>query len=217
MNFFKVGMPIAIQMSAEMLYFCGFAIVIGSFGAEKLAAHTIAINVCALAYLMSAGISNGATIRISSFFGGENFRKMKVAAFVATFMTVLFEVCACVVILLFKDTIPFLYLGGGEVQTRDLAAKLLVIGVLTRIVDGVQICSLGILRGLHQVKLASIICVFSYLVVGTGISYFLGVKLNYQSFGVWWGFICALSISAFLLSILCVLNLRKFTGKEEPI
>src|SRR5262245_61073231 len=55
-----LGLPVAMQTSLEMWAFSGAALIAGLLGSVPLAAHTIALNMAALAFMVPLGIAQGA-------------------------------------------------------------------------------------------------------------------------------------------------------------
>lgn len=216
LQIFKMGFPIALQMVAEIAYFALFGIIVGWFGSDSLSAHTIAMNVSSLTYLMAAGVGGGATIRISNFLGQKHYYKMRIAAYSASVMSFVFMSCCGILILIYRHQIPMLFLGDGDLPVQELAAKLLVISALYQVFDGSQITSLGILRGLHDVKVASMICFCAYWVVGFSASYILGVTYNLQAYGIWYGFVLSLVFSAVGLTYRYFYILKSIEKREGP-
>ncbi|MCC6931764.1 MAG: MATE family efflux transporter [Deltaproteobacteria bacterium] len=200
-DFIKLGAPIALQLVAEVAYFSFGGIMVGYFGAAALAGHAIALNIISLNYLLASGFSGAATISVSNFHGEKKFRKVQVAAFSSALMTVVFMSFCTVAIILSRYQIPLIYLEKTEVEAISMAANLLILGAVFELFDGMQVISLGILRGLHDVKIPSLICVLSYWVVGFSASYLLSVKLGFGAQGVWDGYILSLACAATLLGL----------------
>ena len=73
-------------------------------------------------------------------------------------------------------------------------------GAIFQLFDGIQAVSLGLLRGLQDVKIPTAITIFSYWVVGLPLSYYLGIYLPLGAVGVWIGLTASLICSAALLS-----------------
>ena len=67
--------------------------------------------------------------------------------------------------------------------------------------DGVQAVGIGILRGLTDVKIPTVITFVAYWVVGLPIGYFLAFVLGWDVQGVWIGLLAGLTTSAILLTL----------------
>ncbi|WP_266205449.1 MATE family efflux transporter [Pontibacter kalidii] len=196
---FRLGLPISGQMIFEMGAFSFSAIMIGWLGANELAAHQIAINVAAVTYMMASGIAAAATIRVGNQKGLGNFSAMRMAGYSNLMMGVVFMIGSGLLMVLFNELIPMLYIDDPEVI--QLASGLLVIAALFQISDGVQVVGLGALRGLEDVRIPSLISLLAYWVVGLPVGYYLCFKAGFGAEGVWMGLLSGLSVAAVLLTL----------------
>lgn len=64
-----IGTPIAMTVLAEAGLFSGAALLMGRFGETELAAHTLALNLAALAFQIPFGTAQAATIRVGFHHG----------------------------------------------------------------------------------------------------------------------------------------------------
>jgi MATE family multidrug resistance protein len=106
---------------------------------------------------------------------------------------------ACLVFLTLNYTLVRLYIQDQEVVT--LAASLLIIGGFFQLSDGVQVVGLGILRGIEDVNMPTIIALFAYWVIGLPLGYVLGFTFGMNIQGIWLGLLTGLTVSAILLTI----------------
>ena len=81
----------------------------------------------------------------------------------------------------------------------QFAAGLLVIAGIFQISDGVQVVGLGVLRGLEDVKVPSLISLLAYWVAALPMGYILGFKFGMGVYGVWTGLLVGLTLAALLL------------------
>ncbi|HSP87877.1 MAG TPA: hypothetical protein VLN45_07070, partial [Ignavibacteriaceae bacterium] len=75
------------------------------------------------------------------------------------------------------------------------------IGTIVQISDGIQGVGIGVLRGLTDVKIPTIITFIAYWVLALPIAYLLGFNFNYGVEGIWIGLFLGLTVSAVLLTI----------------
>ena len=85
-------------------------------------------------------------------------------------------------------------------QVVALAAELIIWGGIFQLFDGVQAVSVGILRGIADVNVPTMITFIAYWVVGLPMCYFLGFVLDLKHIGIWIGLTASLFVSASLLS-----------------
>ena len=101
--------------------------------------------------------------------------------------------------IVFKDFLPLIFTENLEVIR--IASSLLVIAGLFQLSDGLQAVILGALRGLQDVNIPSGLTFIAYWIIGFPISYYLGTKAGFGTFGIWIGLLVALTSSALLLFI----------------
>ena len=87
-----------------------------------------------------------------------------------------------------------------DLEVINLAASLIVIAAFFQLSDGIQVVSLGALRGLKDVKIPTVITFIAYWVLGLPIGYWLSFKLGYGAEGIWIGLLIGLTVAAALLS-----------------
>ncbi|KAA6431961.1 MATE family efflux transporter [Rufibacter glacialis] len=194
---FKIGFPISLQMIFEMGAFSFSAVMIGWLGARELASHQIALNVASVTYMMAGGISAAATIRVGKLRGSSDAHAVHTAGYTSLILGVLFMAGSALLIILGKDLIPHLYV--EDVSVHALASKLLIIAAIFQLSDGVQVVGLGALRGLEDVKIPSMISLFSYWLIALPLGYMLGFWAGLGAIGVWLGLLTGLTFAAVLL------------------
>jgi len=193
----KNSLPIGFQYIIEVSAFALGAIMIGWLGTISLAAHQIAINLVSVTYLAASGIAAATTIRISNLHGlGKNIQVFQ-AANSGIKITFVFMIFASIIFLLGNQFLPSLYI--DEMPVIVMASKLILIGVLFQLVDGLQVVELGILRGLNDLKIPTYATAIAYWVIGLPTSYIVGIHFGFGAEGVWFGFLAGLSASALML------------------
>jgi MATE family multidrug resistance protein len=88
-----------------------------------------------------------------------------------------------------------------------------VIVAFFQISDGTQAVGLGILRGITDMKIPTVITLGAYWIIGLPSGYLLAFKLNMGIYGVWYGLLISLSSSA----IFMMLRFNLKTKKEKLI
>jgi MATE family multidrug resistance protein len=173
------------------------AIMMGWLGTVPLAAHQIAINLSAMTYMAALGIAAAATIRVGNELGRHDLTTLRHAASTSFIMVGLFMACTGLTFVIGRFFLPTLYIESAEV--RQLAARLLIMAALFQLSDGVQVVALGVLRGLADVRIPTIITLFAYWGVALPTGYFLGFYLSWESRGIWSGLLVGLTLAAGLL------------------
>lgn len=193
----KIGLPAGFQFIFEVGAF-GFAVImIGWIGTEALAAHQIAINLAAISYMMASGLSAAAAIRVGNQLGLKDIPTLRAAAFTLYGMVILFMGVCATIFIVGRYFLPTLYIENQEVI--EVASTLLIIAGFFQLSDGIQVLSLGALRGLTDVKIPTLMTFIAYWVLALPIGYILGFKFELGAAGVWYGLLIGLSIVAITL------------------
>lgn len=201
---FRLGWPIGLTGLAEGGLFEASAIMMGWIGAAQLAAHGIALEAAALAFMVHVGLSSAATIRVAGFAGTGDPRALRDAALVAMGLSV---AVAVVVIGLFL-TEPAVIVGLFLDETRPDSAEILTFGVtllglaaVFQLADATQAMALGLLRGIQDTKVPMALAAVSYWVIGVPSSYLLAFRFGYGAPGLWMGLVVGLVCAGISLMI----------------
>ena len=190
----KVGFPIGAQILVEQIAFSFTAVMVGWLGAASLASHQVAMNISFLVFMILSGLSAATTIRVSHQFGKNNIQDMRKAAHASYHLTLFSVSIVAILIVLFHYQIPALFTADAEVNA--VSSQLLLIVAIYLIPDGLQIVSLGALRGISDVKMPMIYASFAYLGLNIPIGYLCGFILGMGMTGIWIGFVFGLSTAA---------------------
>ncbi|HKI78974.1 MAG TPA: MATE family efflux transporter [Ignavibacteriaceae bacterium] len=194
-----IGLPSAFQYIFEVGAFSFAAVMIGWLGTKELAAHQIAINLASISFMCALGVSAAGSIRVGNAVGKQDIKEIRRAGFSAIFIGQVMMGSFGVLFIIFNNLLPSLYISDPAVIS--MAATLLIIASIFQIADGTQAVGIGILRGLTDVKVPTIITFVAYWILGLPIGYVLGFTLNMGVKGVWIGLLIGLTGSAIMLSL----------------
>ncbi len=194
---FKLGYPTALQMFFEVSVFSLAIFLAGILGTNPQAANQIALNLASMTFMIAVGLGVTATVRVGNQKGQKNYRELRRIAISILLLMILIDAGFALIFVLTKDYLPLFYIDNQEVLAE--AAMLIVIAGLFQLSDGLQAVILGALRGMQDVIKPMFITFVAYWVVGAPICYFLGVKTDLGTIGIWIGLLLALSVSAGLL------------------
>jgi MATE family, multidrug efflux pump len=204
----SVGLPSGVQYFFEVGAFAFAVIMIGWLGTEQLAAHQIAINLASISFMVVLGLSMAGGIRVANAVGERNVTRVRRAGFTSIFLALCVMVLSGLVFVIFRNYLPTLYINDETVIS--IASSLLVIAALFQLSDGVQAVGIGILRGLTDVKIPTVITFVAYWIVGLPTGYILAFKFGLDVQGVWIGLLAGLTTSAILLTL-------RFNAKSKNV
>ena len=194
----SLGLPSGMQYFFEVCAFTFAAVIVGWLGEKQLASHQIVLNLSSIAYMAILGISSSAAIRVGSFVGQKDTGETRKAGFVALQLAFMFMFIVGCIYILFSKNLPELYIKDAAVIA--ITSKLIWISAFSQLFDGTQAVGVGILRGITDVKIPTIITFIAYWVVALPTAYILSFPAGMGVTGVWLGLMAGLTFSATMLS-----------------
>jgi len=198
----RIGLPIAAIIIAEGGFFSSAAYLMGRIGAAELAAHTVALQVAALAFQVPFGVGQAATIRVGYHYGAADREGVRLAGLASLSIAFAFSFVGASLMLLIPRTILALYVdpaAPANAAMTDLATGYLAVAALFQLFDGIQAVTAGALRGLQDTRMPMAIALFGYWLPGFGLSLGLGLFTPLGGLGVWIGLAAGLVVVAVLL------------------
>lgn len=193
----RIGLPIAGQMFLESSAFVGTAIMIGWLGTIALSANQVATTLGNCAFMVILSIGSAATIRISHCYGERNHEELKLATHATYHLVLLWSLLASLLFILLRHDIPRLFTDNEEVIA--LTADMMFFVALYQLWDGMQNVSVGILRGLQDVKIIMPIAFVAYWVINMPTGYLLGITAGMGPSGFFLSYSFGLGAAALLL------------------
>ncbi|MCD8073373.1 MAG: MATE family efflux transporter, partial [Alistipes sp.] len=164
-----IGSPIATQMFLEGSAFALTAIMVGWMGTEMIAANQITMTVSNFAFMVVVGLGAATTIRVSHELGRGDLKRMKLAANASYHITLAWNSFTALMFIVFRYRIPALF--SHDPQVIEIAAGLMIFAAAFQFSDGLQCISVGILRGMQDVRAVMFIALFSYIIVNLPVGY----------------------------------------------
>jgi MATE family multidrug resistance protein len=210
---FKVGLPSGMQYFFEVGAFASAAIMIGWFGKEQFAAHQIAINLASVTYMVATGISAGGSIAVGDAWGRKHKEDLMRSGRSALIMSVLFMGVTALLFAVFNHFFVSLYI--KDAYVGGMAANLLLIAALFQLSDGIQCVSLGVLRGIGDTRMPTIITIVAYWVIGIPVGWILAKYFDLSLYGIWFGLSLGLTFSAIMLTARFIKESKAFNFVAE--
>ena len=203
-----MGLPIALQMFLEASAFVGTGIMMGWFGtAAVISANQITTTLGNCAFMIVMSIGAATTIRVSHCYGARDIGQLTLAAKASYHLVLAWNALAALVFISLRHLIPTLFTSNAEVIATT--STLLVFAALYQLSDGIQNVSVGILRGIQDVKIIMPIALVSYWLLNLPVGYLLGFTLGMGPAGLYLGFAVGLTSAAVLL----ICRIRHSVGK----
>ena len=198
----RIGTPIALTITAEAGIFGAAAFLMGNIGTAQLAAHTVALQIAALAFQVPFGVGQAATIRVGYFYGARDPEGMKRAGWAAIAIGTGFMGATALAMIVAPRYLLAIYVDPWDPANAVLigyALTYIVIAAAFQLFDGMQAVAAGALRGLQDTRVPMWIAAFAYWVPGIGTALVLGFLTPLEGVGVWIGLATGLTVAAALL------------------
>ncbi|MCP4897999.1 MAG: MATE family efflux transporter [bacterium] len=194
---FRLGFPIGVQLQLEFVAFGVIALLMGGLGTLEMAAHQVTINLASLTFMVPLGVSAATAVRVGHAVGRADDDGVRRAAGAGLACGGGFMATTACLFLGVPQLLAAAYTTMPDV--RILAASLIPIAGVFQIVDGLQVTSAGVLRGLGDTRAPMLINVLGFWLVGIPVSLWLGFGIGLGPPGLWWGLVAGLAAVAVLL------------------
>ena len=182
-----VGVPTGAQFGAEMLAFTTFTALLGSLGADEIAAHQVALATIRASFLPGVAVAEAASVLVGRALGRGSLReadRVVVAALqlAGAFMAlcgVVFAVAGGAIVRVFTD----------DAAVVDLARALLVVAAVFQLLDAFNIVLRGALRGARDARVVALLGVVIVWTCVPGAAWLLGQRMGLGALGGWYGFV----------------------------
>ena len=185
-----LGFPSAMQILAEGAVFGVVTVMAARFDEVSLAAHSIAVNVISITYMVPLGISSAAAVRVGQAAGRKSPSGIAVSGWTALLLGAVFMGCAGLGLAFAPRWIARLYT--PEAAVIAAGAALLRIAALFEIFDGIQVVATGALRGLGDTRTPALAHLAGYWLIGLPVAYVLCFSYGWGVTGIWVGLTGAL-------------------------
>jgi MATE family multidrug resistance protein len=216
----RVGLPIGFMLFAEVALFTSASLLQGWLGEAEIAAHSIALTISSLAFMVPLGISQAATVRVGIALGERNPEGVRKAGWAALVLTLVFMAASGIVLFLFPHQLVALFLTPSLAEnttTLSLAASFLIVAALFQLFDGMQVTMAANLRGLTDTTWPLIIALFGYWLVGFPVAYLGGFVFGYRGVGIWIGLAAGLAAVGLVLTIRFAMRERLGLTERTPV
>ncbi len=204
-----IGVPSSLQIGMEAGAFAVSGIIIGTIGAVAQAAHQIALSCASFTFMVSMGLAQAGSIRVSNAYGRGDWRKISVIGKSTILTAVMYGIFCAILFSLFRWQLAAVF--NKNQMVMELAATLLLLAAFFQISDSTQAISAGLLRGIKDVKTPTVLITIAYWVIGIPAGYLLAFKTGLGASGIWLGFIVGLSMA----SVFLIIRFLKMTARKE--
>ena len=195
----RLGAPIGAQHQLEYGVFGVVGLLMGSMGTNQVAGHQVALNLASITFMVPLGLSGAAAVVVGRAVGRDDAESAWESAQAALLVAIAFMGATAVCFLFLPGPLARLYSNAPEVLA--IAVLLIPLAGVFQVFDGIQVTSIGILRGLGDTRTPMITGILGFWLLGLPVSLLLAFRLGFGAPGLWWGLVLGLIVVAgFLLA-----------------
>jgi MATE family multidrug resistance protein len=193
-----IGAPIGMQHQLEYGVFAVVGLLMGAMGTSQVAGHQVALNLASLTFMVPLGLSASAAVVVGYAVGRDDAKGASEAARAALYVAIAFMGTTAIAFLALPQALARVYTHAPSVLS--IAVVLIPLAGVFQVFDGIQVTSIGILRGLGDTHTPMLVGILGFWILGLPVSLLLGFGLGYGPAGLWWGLVLGLvAVAAFLL------------------
>ena len=196
----RIGLPVGLQLAAEVGIFSIAGILAGNLGEIPLAAHQVALALASFTFCFALGVGGAGGTRVGWAVGAGDSLAMRRRGFIAIATGA--GLMAIFGLMFFFFPIQSAAVVSNSAEVLAATAPLLAIAALFQIADGTQAVGAGVLRGAADTRFSFLANLFGHYCVGLPVSLICGFVLKRGIIGIWWG------LSAGLFTVALALLLR---------
>ncbi len=207
----RIGMPIGLHHAIEILLFTTAALLMGHMGVAQLAGHQITLNLASLSFMVPMGISGAATTRVGNAVGRQDMPGARRAASACLLLGGAVMVLFAVLFAVFPEGLARIYT--RDAATIAMASLLLPIAAMFQVFDGLQVVSVGVLRGAADTAVPAVLAFLGFWAVGLPSGLLLAFRLGHGPAGIWWGLTLGIAAVAGFLLLRIVSRFRRHIAR----
>jgi len=199
LNTWKLGLPVAATYGSEAGFFAVVALLVGAFGSDALAAHTVVNQAVYVVFMIAVGLSHASSICISSAWARNDIAASRRYGYTGLGMGIscmlLIGACYCAA----PQWVLAMFLPHSDANTAAvfrIASQLLLLAAGLQIFDCAQNIGIGILRGAGETGTSFLMTLIGYWVVGLPSAWIFGHWCGLGTAGVWLGLTLGLTVTA---------------------
>ena len=192
-----LGFPVGMMMLFEMASFSIAHLMSGWVSPTALAAHQVAINLASITFMIASGFATAGSIAVGYGYGEKDAGHIRTSVKASLILVLCGQVLFSFLFLFFSRPLAELYT--RDAQVVPLAATLILYASVFQLSDGMQATAAGLLRGMQDVRIPSVVAFVAYWLLMVPCCYFLGFTTGLGIEGIWIGFLIGLTAAAGML------------------
>ena len=207
----RLGLPMGAMILTEVGVFSAATMAMGLLGRTTLEAHTAALQIASIAFMVPLGLSQAATVRVGLAYGARDAGAIARAGWCAFAVTIAYAAVSATAMVAAPELLiaPFIDVDSpANSGAVAVAVALLKVAAIFQVFDASQCALANMLRGLHDSKWPFVMALVGYWAIGAPVGLALGFLTPLGGVGVWIGLALGLAVVAALL-------MSRWLGKQR--
>jgi len=199
----RIGTPVGLMMMAEVGLFAFAGLFMGWIGTNELAAHAVALQLAAISFMVPMGLSHASSVRVGLAYGARSAEGVRNAGWVSIGLGTGFMALTAMLFFLLPETLVGLFLDPSVPKNEAafaLAVSYVGIAAMFQLVDGAQVVTAAVLRGINDTAVPMVLGIAGYWGIGLTLAYCLAFIFDMGGIGVWLGLAAALTVVALTMT-----------------
>ncbi|MEG3233124.1 MATE family efflux transporter [Streptococcus suis] len=200
----KIGLPIGLQVFAEVAIFAVVGLYMAKFSAQIIAAHQSAMNFATLLYAFPSSVSSALAIVIAYEVGAKRPQDVKAYSRLGRLVALGFAGLPLTFLYFFRSKVAYLY--GNDAEFIRLTSHFLSFALMFQLADAFTAPIQGILRGYKDTTVPFILGLVAYWSMTFPVAFLLERFFQMGPEAYWIGlisgiFVCGIALNLRLIKI----------------
>jgi MATE family multidrug resistance protein len=205
----RLGLPIGLQLMAEVGVFGLAAVLAGRLGTVPAGAHQVALTLASFTFSAVIGIGAATSVRVGRAVGRGDIPGTRAAGLTGLLFGAGFMTLTAAMFLIIPEPLARIFTDDEVIVAA--AVPLLRIAAVFQLSDGAQAIAAGALRGAGDTRAPLYGNLVGHYAIGFPVMLVLAFGLDLGAPGLWWG------LSAGLTATAIALTLRFLSLSSRPI
>jgi MATE family multidrug resistance protein len=192
-----LGVPIGLQMLAEVGAFAIASVLVGRLGPTAAAGHQVALTLASFTFTVSLGVASATAVLVGRAVGRDDAPGARRAGFAGLAASAAFMSCSAAAFFFAPTALARILTDQPDVLA--VAGPLVRIAAFFQLSDGAQVTAAAALRGAGDTRTPQIANVVGHYLVGLPLAVGLGFAAGWGVGGIWWGLSAGLTFVAIAL------------------
>ena len=203
MELLHLGFPMGLMYCIEVGFFFALTLLMGTFGANILAANQIVMQYNGLLISVVFSIAQAVTVRMGHLIGAGDVASARSAGYTGVCLSGLLMAVAALFFWFYPSMLISFDFDVNQSKNQEIvhfAIQFLAVCAIFQFFEACRITFFGALRAVKDTRFTLFISIISFWLIALPVGYFFVSYLNMGEVGLWWGMVLGGIFSVILLA-----------------